>query len=100
MTVMMLRYQVADEGAGEVAAAAKAVFASLDADRPKGLHYAYGRLADGDFVALMELDEGVENPLFGIEAARALQATIAKWVVGDAPAPQPLDLLGSYGLFG
>lgn len=46
----------------------------------------------------MELDEGVENPLLGIEAARRLQSTVAKWVVGDAPTPQPFELLGSYGV--
>lgn len=50
-----------------------------------------------EFVGLLELDEGVDNPLPSIGAARDLQAAVAKWVTGDAPAPQPLDLLGSYG---
>jgi hypothetical protein len=45
-------------------------------------------------------DEGVENPLPGIDEARRLQATVAKRAVGPAPAPQPLDLLGAYGMFG
>lgn len=98
MTVLMIRYQVAEEGVAEVAGATKAAFAALEEQRPEGIRYAYYRRAGStEFVALLELDEGVENPLLAIGAARELQSTVAKWVVGEPPAPQPLDLLGSYG---
>jgi hypothetical protein len=98
MPTMMLRYQVADEGVAEVATAIKDAFAAVRAQRPEGLRYAYYRRPGStEFVALLELDEGVENPLFGIPATEQLRSTVAKWAMGEPPAPQPLDVLGSYG---
>jgi hypothetical protein len=95
---LMIRYQVAEDGIAEVVDAIDATFAALKAQQPDGLRYAYCRLAGStEFVALLELDDGVENPLPAIEAARELQSTVVKWVAGNAPTPQPLDLLGSYG---
>jgi hypothetical protein len=97
MPAHMIRYQVADEGVAEVISAAKAAFAAVEAQQPDGIRYGYYRYPGStEFFALLELDDGTENPLPGIEAARELQSTVARWVAGDAPAPQPLELLGSY----
>jgi hypothetical protein len=96
MPVLMVRYQVAEAGVGEVADAIETAFAAVKAQQPEGIRYAYLRRSGStEFVALLELDEG-ENPRPGIEAARRLQATVAKWAVGPAPRPQPLELLGTY----
>ncbi|MER5646048.1 hypothetical protein [Streptosporangium sp. NPDC002524] len=101
MPVMMIRYQVAYEGVAEVVEAIETAFAEVEKERPEGVRYAYLRRAGTtEFVALLELDEGAENPLPGIAAARRLQATVARWAVGPAPAPQPLDVLGAYRFFG
>jgi hypothetical protein len=98
MTVLIVGYQVPDEGVAPVTAAVEKAFAAVAAQAPAGLKYAYYRRAgSNEFTALVELAEGAENPLFGIEAARELQATVAKWAIGETPAPQPLDVLGSYG---
>lgn len=98
MSVLMIRYKVAEEDVAEVTGAVEAAFAALEAQQPKGVRFAYYRRAGGtEFVALLELEEGVENPLPGIGAARALQATVARRAVGEAPAPQPLERVGSYG---
>jgi hypothetical protein len=98
---LMIRYQVAEEGVAEVSEAIEAAFEAVEAQQPQGVRYAYLRRAGStEFIALLELDEGVENPLPGIEEARRLQATVAKWAVGPAPAPQPLDVLGAYGMLG
>jgi hypothetical protein len=35
-----------------------------------------------------------------VTAARELQQQLARCVVGEPPAPQPLDVVGSYRLFG
>jgi hypothetical protein len=95
---MMIRYRVAEEGIGEVADAVKAAFTAVEARQPEGIRYAYYLRPDSaEFVATLELAEGVQNPLFGIGAARKLQQTVAKWAIGDAPAPQPLEVLGCYG---
>jgi hypothetical protein len=80
----------------EIADAIETAFAAVKAQQPEGIRYAYLRRSGStEFVALLELDEG-ENPRPGIEAARRLQATVAKWAVGPAPRPQPLELLGTY----
>lgn len=101
MPVLMIRYQVADEGVTEVVEAIETAFSAVEAQRPEGIRYAYLRRADSaEFVALLELGEGVENPLPGIEAARQLQSTVAKWAVGTEPTPQPFDVLGAYRFLG
>jgi hypothetical protein len=99
MQVQMVRYQVADDqGVAELARAVKAAFAALAALRPEGVRWAYyHRLGSAEFIAVLELDDGVGNPLPGIEAARQLQSTVARWAVEDRPAPQSLEVLGSYG---
>ncbi|QFG21963.1 hypothetical protein [Actinomadura sp. WMMB 499] len=101
MPVFVISYQVADEGVAEVSAAVEKAFAAVDARRPEGIRYAYFRRAGGtEFVALLEIPEGAENPLPGIAEARALQETVARWVVGPVPAPEPFEVLGAYGVFG
>ncbi|MBE1537915.1 hypothetical protein [Actinomadura algeriensis] len=101
MPVFMISYQVADEGVAEVVEAVEKAFAAVNAQRPDGVRYAYLRRAESsEFVALLELAEGVENPLPGIAEARGLQATVAEWAVGPAPAPQPLEVLGDYRMLG
>jgi hypothetical protein len=99
--VLMITYQVADDGVAEVTSAIEKAFAAVEAERPGGLRYAYLRRADsGEFLALLQLDEGVENPLPGIQAARELQATVARWATGPGPVPQPFELVGDYRMLG
>ncbi|MCO5974410.1 hypothetical protein [Actinoallomurus soli] len=101
MPMLMVRYEVAEENAAEVAAAIDEVFAAVRERQPEGVRYAYLRAVHGtEFVALLELPEGVENPLPGIEAARRLQEVVARCAVGPAPVPRPLDVLGDHRLFG
>ncbi|MCK8500087.1 MULTISPECIES: hypothetical protein [Myxococcus] len=98
MPTLMVRYKVKEEGVSEVLAAVQAAFAALEAKRLPGLRYAYFHHPEGrEFFALLELEEGAENPLFGVPEARALQATVAKHALGDAPTPQPWVKLGSHG---
>ncbi|GAA4435356.1 hypothetical protein [Phytohabitans houttuyneae] len=97
MPVLMIHYQVADEGIAEVVEAVEAAFEAVAEKGPAGIRYAYYRVAGGnEFVALLDLDEGVENPLFGIPAAGDLQATVAKRALGEPPTPRPLEVIGSY----
>ncbi|OLT25088.1 hypothetical protein BJF79_13065 [Actinomadura sp. CNU-125] len=97
MPVFMIKYQVTEEGVTEVVQAIEKAFAAVRAQRPDGVRYAYLRRAEGtEFVALLELADGVENPLPGIAEARELLATVARWAVEAAPAPQPLEVLGDY----
>lgn len=98
MPVLMIRYQVTDEGSAHVRAAIESTFAALRAEQPTGIRFAYGRSAGGnEFIGVLELAVGVENPLPTIAAARDLQATVATWAVGGPPTPQPIELLATYG---
>lgn len=88
MPVLMIRYQLADEGVPEVVDAVSKAFAAIADERPDGIRYAYLRRPDStEFVALLMLDDGTENPLPAIDAARELRATVAKWTVGNSPTP-------------
>ncbi|MFE4330504.1 hypothetical protein ACFRQM_13875 [Streptomyces sp. NPDC056831] len=67
MPVLMIRHQVADEGAAEFVDATEAAFAAVEAQRSEGIRYAYLRRAGrAEFIARLGLDEGVENPLPGL----------------------------------
>jgi hypothetical protein len=97
MTVLMVRYEVKEDRADEVEAEIVKLMAALERDRPTGIHYTMGRLADGvTFVGLLHLDEGVDNPLPGIPEARDYQQKLRDWVVGEPPVPQPLTVVGEY----
>ena len=101
MSVLMIRYQLADEGVAEVVEAIETAFTTVETQRPEGIRYAYLRRAgSAEFVALLELGDGFENPLPGIEEARRLQTTVAKWAVGTEPTPQPFEVLGAFRMFG
>src|SRR5688500_7462457 len=101
MTVLVVQYEVAEQHVAAVAADAAEVVAALTAARPPGVRWALGRLPYGvTFVGLLELADGVENPLPGIPAARAFQQRLAGRVVGDPPVPRVLDVVGDVGLFG
>jgi hypothetical protein len=97
MSTLLIRYDIPEDGVEELVKAVEAGFAAVNEVAPDGIRWTYWRRADStEFVALVELDEGVENPLFAIDAAKELQSVIAKWVDGDPPRPQPLQLLGAY----
>ncbi|HEX2284799.1 MAG TPA: hypothetical protein VHI10_08245 [Mycobacterium sp.] len=97
MPTLIVRYDIDEDGVDDVVNAVAAAFAAVNEQRPGGIRWTYWRRAGStEFVALLELDDGVENPLPAIDACRELQAVIAKWVPGEPPTPQPLQLLGSY----
>ena len=101
MSVLMIRYQVPEEGTAAVASAVKAAFAALEAEQPEGLRFSYyRRVGSPVFVGLLELDEGVKNPLPDIAASRELQATVAQWA-GKRPssaAARPARILRPHPL--
>jgi len=99
MSVQMVQAKIKAESVSDVQAAAKKMFAAINAAQPEGIRYASLLLPDGEtFVALVQVDGGVENPLpgfpefreflEGVEASRAEPANV-----------QPLTVIGSYRLF-
>jgi hypothetical protein len=100
MSVVMVRQKVKDGSVEEAEAAARDLFATLDRVRPEGLRYASTRVVDSStFVALVELDEGLEDPRLAIpEYLRFLEQL--KGLVDGPPVIEHLDVVGSYSLFG
>jgi hypothetical protein len=99
-TMLMLQATVRPECVAELEAAARTMFAAIDAAGPEGLHYSSVRSADGvTFVALLALDEGVENPLPAIPEFQDFQAGLGGWLAAP-PAPDQMTVVGSYGMFG
>ena len=75
------------ESVTDVQAAAEKMFAAINAAQPEGIRYASSLLPDGEtFVALLQVDDRVDNPLpgfpefreflEGVEASRAKLANV------------------------
>ena len=99
MSVLMAQAKIKAESVTDVQAATKKMFAAIGAAQPEGIRYASVLLPDGEtFVALLQVDEGVDNPIPGLPEFRELQ----KRVEGSRAEPasvQPLTVIGSYRLF-
>jgi hypothetical protein len=75
------------------------MFAAIRRAQPEGIRYASCRLADGvTCVALLEVDDGVENPLPALPEFRELQESLSGWVA-EPPTPEQLTVVGSYRFF-
>lgn len=97
MSVFIVSYEVKEDRAAEVRAEVGKLMAAVAEERPAGVRYTMATLPDGvTFVGLLELADGVDNPLPGIAAARDFQRKLADWVVGEPPVPRPLTIEGEY----
>jgi hypothetical protein len=99
MSVQMVQAKIKAEGVTDVQAAAKKMFAAIDAAQPEGIRYASCLLPDGEtFVALLQVDEGVENPLPGFPEFREFLEGVEDSRAEPANV-QLLTVIGSYRLF-
>ncbi|WP_201363508.1 hypothetical protein [Dictyobacter formicarum] len=99
MSILMIRSKVKAEHVTEVEAAARRVFAALQQAQPDGIRYSSCRLSDGvTYMALLELDEGVENPLPSLPEFREFQENLKNWMA-EPPIPEQLTVVGSYRFF-
>jgi hypothetical protein len=77
MSVLMVRSKVKAESAAEVEAAVTKMFSAIEEARPQGVRYTSCRLPDGvTYVALLELEDGVDNPLPNLPAFREFQENL------------------------
>ena len=99
MSVQMAKAKIKTGGVTEVQAATKKMFAAINAAQPEGIRYASLLLDDGEtFVALVQVDDGAENPIPSFPEFRELQEVVE----GSRAEPttvQPLTVIGSYRLF-
>lgn len=99
MSVLVVTSKVGVEHAGELEAAAERMFAALRREQPQGIRYASCRLADGvSYVAVLEVEDGVENPLPAIPEFQEFQQGLKSWVA-EPPSAGPATVIGSYRFF-
>lgn len=99
MEVLMVQSKIKAESVTDVEAAVNKVLVALDAAQPEGLRYASFLAPDGEtFVALLQVADGVENPLPGLPEYQQLLEVVE----GSRAAPpivQSSTVIGSYRLF-
>ena len=99
MSVQMAQAKIKAGSVGDVQAATKKMFAAINAAHPEGIRYASLLLADGEtFVAVVQVDDGVENPIPGFPEFQELQEIV------DSSRAEPTSVqagtvIGSYDLF-
>jgi hypothetical protein len=96
MAVLMVRSKIRAEAVGDVDTAVEGLFAAIHQAQPEGIRYMSCRLPDGvTYVALLALDEGVDNPLPALPEFKEFQENLKKWMAGP-PTAEPLTVVGSY----
>jgi len=99
MSVIMIRATVKADSVVAVEASARKMFAAIEQAQPRGVRYASCRLPDGvTFVALLALEDGIDNPLPALPEFRAFQDSLKNWMA-EPPTAEPLTVVGSYRLF-
>ena len=99
MKVQMVRARVKATAVTEIEAAGQHLFAALELAQPQGIRYTTCRLPDGvTYVSLLEIDDGVDNPLPAMPEARAFQENLKNWIAEPAISEQ-LTVFGSYRVF-
>jgi hypothetical protein len=99
MTVQMASAKIKPERVAAVEAATQNMFAAINAAQPEGIRYASLLLADGEtFVATVQVDDGVENPIPGFPEFRELQELVDR-SRAEPPSLQPLTVVDTYRLF-
>lgn len=96
MPTILIRAHVKSEHADEVEEAARHVFAALAEAQPSGVRYSSYRIpGEASYIILLEVEEGVENPLLQLAAFRDFQGGLSTWLV-EPSIPQPLAVVGEY----
>ena len=99
MSVLTVRAKLKEEHVTDAEAAVKRMFAAIERERLEGIRYASVKLEDGvTFVAMLEIEDGVGNPLPGLPEAREFYEHLPGWYA-EPPDVVPGTVVGSYRLF-
>ena len=83
MSVLTVRAELKEEHVAEAEAAVQRMFAAIEREQLEGIRYASVKLADGvTFLALLELEDGVDNPLPGLPEAQEFYERLPGWYAG------------------
>jgi hypothetical protein len=93
--MITVRSQVQKESVAPVAGAIERMLSALKHERPQGIRFTPCKLPDGEtFVALLEREEGGDNPWPGLAAADACRESLKNRVV-EPPIRDELEGVGS-----
>jgi hypothetical protein len=96
MTVQIVRFTADPTDVPDIETAIETMIAAIQRERPPGARFTSWKLADGvTFLNVLELADGVENPMPGIPECRAYQQKLAHWVA-EPPRPQLVTVVGAY----
>jgi hypothetical protein len=99
MNIVIAQAKIKPERVPDVQAAADKMFAAMEAAQPDGIRYAWLMLPDGEtFAAVVQADDGVENPIPDLPEYQVLQAGLADALAGPTEHRE-LTVIGSYRLF-
>ena len=99
MNVITVQAKLKEEHVADAEAAVKRMFAAIEREQLEGIRYASVKLEDGvSFLALLELEDGVENPLAGLPEAQEFYDSLPSWYA-EPPAFGPATVVGSYRFF-
>jgi hypothetical protein len=95
----MVRAKVKADQVEAIEAAGQRIFEALEREQLQGIRYAVCRLPDGvTYINLLELDDGVDNPLLGLPEGQAFQEGRKAWMA-EPPTSEQLTVIGSYRFF-
>jgi hypothetical protein len=99
MSVLTVRAKLKEEHVADAVAAVRRMFAAIERERLEGIRYASVQLEDGvTFLALLEIEDGVENPLPAVPEAQEFYASLPGWYA-EPPDVGPGTVVGCYRLF-
>jgi hypothetical protein len=99
MSVLTVRAKLKPEHVAEAEASVKRMFAAIEREGLEGIRYASIRLADGvTFLALLEIEDGGENPVAALPEAQEFYGSLPGWYV-EPPDVGTGTVVGSYRLF-
>ena len=99
MNVTTVRATLKEEHVAEAEAAVRRMFAAIEREGIEGIRYASIRLEDGvTFLAVLEVEDGVENPLHALPEAQQFYGNLPNWYA-ETPEVGPGTVIGSYRLF-
>jgi hypothetical protein len=99
MSVQMAQARIKPDKVTAIRAGASRLFAAIETAHPEGIRYAWLLYPDGEtFVALVQADDGVENPIPALPEFRELQEGMADALV-EPPSSRPLTVVASYRMF-
>jgi hypothetical protein len=99
MNLLTVRAKLKEENVAEAEAAVRRMFAAIEREGLEGIRYASVKLEDGvTFLAMLEVEDGVENPLLGLPEATEFYDKLPGWYA-EPPEVGPGTVIGTYRLF-